>query len=104
MASDVRNKKSSPFGQLLEAVSAEYSSKIGKWDENLQRDLPKKWEKHGDMVLLPENSFTLKEWRMLGKFSLRDCRFRDEVIFNACKFLFIKLLHSKKCFACCRIV
>lgn len=58
--------KKSPFGQLLDAVAAEYN-KIGAWNDHLQRDLPKKWEKHGDMVLLPENAFTLKEWRMLGK-------------------------------------
>lgn len=58
--------KKSPFGQLLDAVANE-CKKMGMWNEDLQRDLPKKWEKHGDMVLLPEYSFTRREWRMLGE-------------------------------------
>lgn len=58
--------KKSPFGQLLDAV-AEECIRMGLWNEDLQRDLPKKWEKHGDMILLPEICFTRQEWRMLGK-------------------------------------
>ena len=58
-------KKPSPFGQLLDSVKDAYS-KIGVWSETLQRDLPKKWEKHGDMIILPMQCFTLSEWRNLG--------------------------------------
>jgi hypothetical protein len=58
-------KKPSPFGQLLDSVKDAYS-KIGVWSEVLQRDLPKKWEKHGDMIILPMQCFTLPEWRNLG--------------------------------------
>uniref|UniRef100_A0A915K6Y6 tRNA(Phe) (4-demethylwyosine(37)-C(7)) aminocarboxypropyltransferase n=1 Tax=Romanomermis culicivorax TaxID=13658 RepID=A0A915K6Y6_ROMCU len=60
-----RKLKASPFGQLLDAVRKEFATK-GVWSEDLQHDLPKKWEKHGTLVLLPENCFTLADWRMLG--------------------------------------
>lgn len=63
---NTKNGKKSPFGQLLDAVYAE-CQKLGIWSEDLHRDLPKKWEKHGDLVILPENCFLMPAWRMLGK-------------------------------------
>lgn len=59
-------KQKSSFGHLLNEVS-KICQKKGIWWESLHRDLPKKWEKHGDMVLLPENCFTSPEWRNIGR-------------------------------------
>ncbi|CAI4222642.1 unnamed protein product [Auanema sp. JU1783] len=58
--------KASPFGQMLENVKKLASSK-GLWDDEMQRDLPKKWEKHGDMIVFPQNSFTHVNWRYIGR-------------------------------------
>uniref|UniRef100_A0A158P989 TRM5/TYW2-like N-terminal domain-containing protein n=1 Tax=Angiostrongylus cantonensis TaxID=6313 RepID=A0A158P989_ANGCA len=58
--------KASTFGQMLENVRSLASSK-GLWDDEMQRDLPKKWEKHGDMIVFPQNSFTHNNWRYIGK-------------------------------------
>lgn len=33
----------------------------------MQRDLPKKWEKHGDMIVFPQNTFTHINWRYIGR-------------------------------------
>ena len=38
-----------------------------QFNDEMQRDLPKKWEKHGDMIILPHNCFTLPQWRLLGE-------------------------------------
>ncbi|ETN82103.1 hypothetical protein NECAME_08153 [Necator americanus] len=54
--------KVSTFGTMLENVRTLASSK-GLWDDEMQRDLPKKWEKHGDMIVFPQNSFTHNNWR-----------------------------------------
>uniref|UniRef100_A0A1I7X0Z8 tRNA(Phe) (4-demethylwyosine(37)-C(7)) aminocarboxypropyltransferase n=1 Tax=Heterorhabditis bacteriophora TaxID=37862 RepID=A0A1I7X0Z8_HETBA len=56
--------KASPFGQMLENVRKLASSK-SLWDIEMQKDLPKKWEKHGDMVVFPQNSFTHNNWRYI---------------------------------------
>lgn len=37
------------------------------WNESLERDLPSSWERHGDLVLLPEHCFLRDEWMDLGK-------------------------------------
>ncbi|KAK5965495.1 Methyltransferase [Trichostrongylus colubriformis] len=39
----------------------------GLWDDDMQRDLPKKWERHGDMIVFPRNSFTHNNWRFIGR-------------------------------------
>ncbi|CAJ0590715.1 unnamed protein product [Cylicocyclus nassatus] len=58
--------KVSTFGTMLENVRALASSR-GLWDDEMQRDLPKKWEKHGDMIVFPQNSFTHNNWRYIGR-------------------------------------
>ena len=35
-------------------------------DEFLYQDLPSHWEQHGDLILLPEKSFTLGTWKICG--------------------------------------
>ncbi|CAI5451397.1 unnamed protein product [Caenorhabditis angaria] len=64
--SDALLAKASNFGQLLEEVKKLAISK-SLWDDEMQRDLPKKWEKHGDMIVFPQNSFTHINWRFIGR-------------------------------------
>ncbi|GMS80161.1 hypothetical protein PENTCL1PPCAC_2336, partial [Pristionchus entomophagus] len=59
-------KKASPFGEMLEAVRRKAES-LQLWDEEMQRDLPKRWEKHGDMIIFPQNSFTHQNWKYIGR-------------------------------------
>lgn len=59
-------KKGSPFGEMLEAVRRKAES-LQLWDEEMQRDLPKRWEKHGDMIIFPQNSFTHQNWKYIGR-------------------------------------
>ncbi|GFR14673.1 tRNA wybutosine-synthesizing protein 2 homolog [Trichonephila clavata] len=37
-----------------------------KLDKKLLDDIPAKWEKHGDLILLPASSFQNKMWSLLG--------------------------------------
>ncbi|NWH77157.1 TYW2 protein, partial [Piaya cayana] len=37
------------------------------WSEELERDLPRTWQRHGDMILLSEDSFRAAPWEKLGK-------------------------------------
>ncbi|GMT10758.1 hypothetical protein PFISCL1PPCAC_2055, partial [Pristionchus fissidentatus] len=59
-------KKASPFGDMLEAVRRKAES-LQLWDDEMQRDLPKKWEKHGDMIIFPQHSFTHQNWKYIGR-------------------------------------
>ncbi|XP_069723472.1 tRNA wybutosine-synthesizing protein 2 homolog [Phaenicophaeus curvirostris] len=36
------------------------------WSEELERDLPRAWQRHGDMILLSEDSFRAAPWEKLG--------------------------------------
>ncbi|CAB3397713.1 unnamed protein product [Caenorhabditis bovis] len=65
-SSDAILAKASNFGQMLEDVRKLAISK-SLWDDEMQRDLPKKWEKHGDLIVFPQNSFTHKNWRYIGR-------------------------------------
>ncbi|NWV29124.1 TYW2 protein, partial [Origma solitaria] len=38
----------------------------GTWSEELQRDVPHAWQRHGDLVLLSEDSFKAALWERLG--------------------------------------
>ncbi|TRZ07817.1 hypothetical protein HGM15179_019293 [Zosterops borbonicus] len=37
------------------------------WSEELERDVPHAWQRHGDLVLLSEDSFKAAPWERLGK-------------------------------------
>ncbi|NWQ93946.1 TYW2 protein, partial [Burhinus bistriatus] len=40
---------------------------LGKsWSEELERDVPRAWQRHGDLVLLREDSFRAAQWEKLG--------------------------------------
>lgn len=36
------------------------------WTEELRADLPRSFQRHGDLVLLGENCFTLPLWKKIG--------------------------------------
>ncbi|NXK34161.1 TYW2 protein, partial [Piprites chloris] len=38
----------------------------GRWSEELERDVPHAWQRHGDLVLLSEDSFRAAPWESLG--------------------------------------
>ncbi|NXE86851.1 TYW2 protein, partial [Menura novaehollandiae] len=38
----------------------------GSWSEELERDVPHAWQRHGDLVLLSEDSFKAALWERLG--------------------------------------
>ncbi|NWI58020.1 TYW2 protein, partial [Calyptomena viridis] len=38
----------------------------GSWSEELERDVPHAWQRHGDLVLLSEDSFKAVPWERLG--------------------------------------
>ncbi|NWW13554.1 TYW2 protein, partial [Oreocharis arfaki] len=38
----------------------------GTWSEELERDVPHAWQRHGDLVLLSEDSFKAAPWERLG--------------------------------------
>ncbi|NXH26138.1 TYW2 protein, partial [Myiagra hebetior] len=38
----------------------------GSWAEELERDVPHAWQRHGDLVLLSEDSFRAAAWQRLG--------------------------------------
>ncbi|NXX83838.1 TYW2 protein, partial [Urocolius indicus] len=37
------------------------------WSEELERDVPRAWQRHGDLVLLSEDSFRAAAWEQLGQ-------------------------------------
>lgn len=61
----IRFNKASPFGQLLDAVRCE-AGLLGLWNDGMHRDLPKRWEKHGNLIILPHNCFKHRNWRLMG--------------------------------------
>uniref|UniRef100_A0A0R3RPR6 tRNA(Phe) (4-demethylwyosine(37)-C(7)) aminocarboxypropyltransferase n=1 Tax=Elaeophora elaphi TaxID=1147741 RepID=A0A0R3RPR6_9BILA len=61
----IRFNRTSAFGQMLDSFRT-VASQMGIWNDEMQRDLPKRWEKHGDMVILPHNCFKHPNWRLMG--------------------------------------
>ena len=43
------------------------------WREELSRDVPRHWERHGDLVLLPHGAFTSPLWRECGECIIMYC-------------------------------
>uniref|UniRef100_A0A915C1V2 tRNA(Phe) (4-demethylwyosine(37)-C(7)) aminocarboxypropyltransferase n=1 Tax=Parascaris univalens TaxID=6257 RepID=A0A915C1V2_PARUN len=56
----------SPFGAMLNALREE-AVRNGIWCDELHRDLPKRWEKHGDLIIFPPNCFKHHDWRLIGR-------------------------------------
>ena len=54
-----------PVDSLLSAVKSLCISR-SLWQDELASDLPRTWEKHGDLLLLPSCCFLLDVWKLLG--------------------------------------
>ncbi|KAM6923427.1 tRNA wybutosine-synthesizing protein 2 homolog [Xenentodon cancila] len=53
-------------GNKLEKMVQELLEARGEsWEEELRRDLPRSFQRHGDLVLLPDNCFTLPLWKTM---------------------------------------
>ncbi|EFO25923.2 hypothetical protein LOAG_02567 [Loa loa] len=57
--------KTSTFGQMLDSLRR-VANQMGIWNDEMHRDLPKRWEKHGNMIILPHNCFKHPNWRLMG--------------------------------------
>lgn len=40
------------------------------WTDDINQDVPSKWEIIGDLLLLPDNSFQHQIWNSIGKFTI----------------------------------
>ncbi|XP_013389560.1 tRNA wybutosine-synthesizing protein 2 homolog [Lingula anatina] len=54
------------LGNLLEIVNSEKKTAGVRDGETWEDDIPKHWEKHGDMVVLPDHCFKNDFWRHCG--------------------------------------
>ena len=63
---NVRKNRMSPQEKLKLAIDTLSQKKGVTVDEFLHKDLPPHWEQHGDLILLPEKSFTLNKWQRFG--------------------------------------
>lgn len=64
---NIRQHKVSPQEKLRLAIDNLFRIKGVTYDALLQNDIPLHWEQHGDLILLPENSFTLANWTLFGE-------------------------------------
>uniref|UniRef100_A0A8D0GLJ8 tRNA wybutosine-synthesizing protein 2 homolog n=1 Tax=Sphenodon punctatus TaxID=8508 RepID=A0A8D0GLJ8_SPHPU len=55
----------SPTQQLRIELQHLVSGQGASWSEELERDLPCSWQRHGDLVLLSEDSFRAALWRKM---------------------------------------
>lgn len=67
LALNKRQHKVSPQEKLKLAIDNLLLTKGVTRDTFLQNDIPLHWEQHGDLILLPENSFTLDKWVLFGE-------------------------------------
>jgi len=66
-ALNIRQHKLSPQEKLRLAIDKLLQIKDVTRDSFLQNDIPLHWEQHGDLILLPENSFILDKWALFGE-------------------------------------
>ncbi|XP_013925340.1 PREDICTED: tRNA wybutosine-synthesizing protein 2 homolog [Thamnophis sirtalis] len=57
----------SPIQKLHSELQHLMSTHGAAWSEELEKDLPRSWQRHGDLVLLSEDCFRAKQWRELGQ-------------------------------------
>lgn len=54
-------------GSKLDKILQEVLDSHGeRWTEELRRDLPRSFQRHGDLVLLADGCFSLPLWRKMG--------------------------------------
>ena len=65
-ALNIRQHKVSPQEKLRLAIVNLFQIRGVTHDAFFQNDIPRHWEQHRDLILLPENSFTLDKWALFG--------------------------------------
>nr|XP_020657785.1 tRNA wybutosine-synthesizing protein 2 homolog [Pogona vitticeps]XP_020657786.1 tRNA wybutosine-synthesizing protein 2 homolog [Pogona vitticeps] len=60
------SKVRSPIQKLRDGLQYLLLRQGAAWSEELERDLPHSWERHGDLVLLSEDCFKAALWEELG--------------------------------------
>ncbi|KAF4104833.1 tRNA wybutosine-synthesizing protein 2 homolog [Onychostoma macrolepis] len=61
-----KGKVKSSHKRLIETAQSLLASKGEKWSEDLERDIPSRWQCHGDLVLFSEGSFSNAIWKEIG--------------------------------------
>ncbi|KAJ0002862.1 hypothetical protein NQD34_008011 [Periophthalmus magnuspinnatus] len=62
-----KNKKKQTVVNKLEVVLKKLLESAGEeWTEELRRDLPRGFERHGDLILLADNCFSQSIWKKFG--------------------------------------
>ncbi|XP_077978777.1 tRNA wybutosine-synthesizing protein 2 homolog [Glandiceps talaboti] len=56
-----------PFQKLVQAVRQYLTSENIQFDKSIEDDIARHWEIHGDLVMLPDNTFTLTVWMNMGQ-------------------------------------
>lgn len=56
--------------RLIETAKSLLVSKGESWSVDLERDIPSRWQCHGDMVLFGDSCFSNTIWRQIGEFKL----------------------------------
>uniref|UniRef100_A0A8C8VPC1 tRNA wybutosine-synthesizing protein 2 homolog n=1 Tax=Pelusios castaneus TaxID=367368 RepID=A0A8C8VPC1_9SAUR len=56
----------SPAQKLCHKLQHLVSGSGGRWSDELVDDLPRSWQRHGDLILLSENSFRAALWKAFG--------------------------------------
>lgn len=55
-----------PFHKLEQKLRELVENGGEGWTEELRRDLPHSFQRHGDLILLGDNCFTLPQWNTFG--------------------------------------
>ena len=64
-------KKKSPAEQLQQSIRellAESNRFSNEDVERLVQEVPHKWERHGDLIVIPQHSLRNDSWKVFGKY------------------------------------
>ena len=62
-----------PMRLLFDALTVLFDERGMDLREGLRREIPDHWEKHGDLVLLPNTAFTSDDWKVFGRSDYKSC-------------------------------
>lgn len=65
-----KNKIKSGVNKLEKILQELLESRGERWMEELKMDLPRGFQRHGDLILLGDNCFTLPLWKKMGTYGL----------------------------------
>ncbi|KAL4225371.1 tRNA wybutosine-synthesizing protein 2 [Mactra antiquata] len=56
----------SPHTVMIDRLKSLVIDSGHNWTDKLHEDIPSHWERHGDLVLIPDTTFTLTVWKSIG--------------------------------------